>query len=184
MNTNLPAKKENIKDLLNDYPAISLSETIRELGQVIDSINDQQYTTIPGPEFTSSIGAQTRHTLDHIKIFLDGLTAGNAPYDVRERGTEIETDRKSALKLISSICAKLDEIKYSDISSEINIQVQLHSHTPPVSLNSTVGREIGFLLNHSIHHNALVSIMLKKMGETVPPTFGYAPATIKYKNLE
>lgn len=169
-----------LTEQIQKSPGITLAATIRELGDVIDSISDIEYTTVPGPEFTSTIGQQTRHTLDHIRILVNGLDARIVSYDKRKRGTDIETDRISALKLISELELALLNIIHEDLNKEIDIEVLLHSDTPAPILKSTVGREIGFLLNHTIHHNALVSIMLKRQGHTVEKSFGYAPSTIAY----
>jgi hypothetical protein len=43
-----------------------------------------------------------------------------------------------------------------------------------------VGRELAFVLSHTVHHNALIAIMAQTLGVPVPARFGYAPSTIAY----
>ncbi len=172
----------NIPENLPTHPGLSLGAVLLELGDFILSMSDEEYTRRPSPAFTSSIGQQTRHTLDHINIFLSGMKQRVAEYDRRERGTPVETDRSAAVELIHDLYAKLVRITPDSLNEPFTAVVYLHDKTPTIPLHSTVGREIGFLLNHTIHHNALVSVMLKVMGKDVGPHFGFAPATIAYMN--
>ena len=47
-------------------------------------------------------------------------------------------------------------------------------------ISSTVGRELQYLLDHTIHHYAIIAIILKAQSITVPEEFGVAPSTLKY----
>jgi len=54
----------------------------------------------------------------------------------------------------------------------------LGSELAPVEVETTVGRELAFVLSHTVHHNALIAVMAKTLGVPVPERFGYAPSTI------
>ena len=54
----------------------------------------------------------------------------------------------------------------------------LEDDTPWTS--STLGRELLFLLSHTIHHYALIDLLLREEGFEVPPDFGMAPSTLKH----
>ena len=45
---------------------------------------------------------------------------------------------------------------------------------------ATPGRELGFVLSHTVHHNALIAVIAAAVGAAVPPGFGYAPATVAH----
>jgi uncharacterized damage-inducible protein DinB len=42
---------------------------------------------------------------------------------------------------------------------------------------TTVGREVAYVVQHTIHHCALIAVLLERAGLTPPPRFGYAPST-------
>jgi len=52
--------------------------------------------------------------------------------------------------------------------------------SPPVVVTTSLGRELAFVLSHTVHHSALVAVMVKLLGNMVPERLGYAPATIAY----
>jgi hypothetical protein len=43
-----------------------------------------------------------------------------------------------------------------------------------------VGRELAFVLSHTVHHNALIAVMALTLGVSIPDRFGYAPSTIAH----
>ena len=51
----------------------------------------------------------------------------------------------------------------------------------PTRVDTTLGRELAFVISHTIHHNALIAILVKLLGHSVPATFGYAPSTIAHR---
>jgi hypothetical protein len=51
---------------------------------------------------------------------------------------------------------------------------------PPTEVETTVGRELAFVLSHTVNHNALIAVMALTLGVPVPDRFGYAPSTIAH----
>jgi uncharacterized damage-inducible protein DinB len=49
-----------------------------------------------------------------------------------------------------------------------------------MEVETTVGRELAFVLSHTVHHNALIAVMARTLGVPVPDLFGYAPSTIAH----
>jgi uncharacterized damage-inducible protein DinB len=47
----------------------------------------------------------------------------------------------------------------------------------PVAVRSTLARELLFVISHTIHHQALIAVLLSAAGRTVPEAFGLAPST-------
>lgn len=167
---------------IHTHPALSLASALNELARFIEQMSDDEFILIRQDLFTSSIGGQTRHTLDHVRIFLEGVETGIMDYDNRQRGTTIEKNRSEALYHIAELEKKLLCITMDQLDRDVHVKVYLDSKYEPIELRSTIGREIGFVLSHTIHHNALVSAMLKDLGISVTATFGYAPSTIAYQN--
>ena len=47
-----------------------------------------------------------------------------------------------------------------------------------------VGRQLAFLLSHTIHHCALIAVMMRLRGLATPPGFGLAPATLRHREAQ
>jgi hypothetical protein len=45
---------------------------------------------------------------------------------------------------------------------------------------STVGRELQYLLSHTIHHYAIIGSILRAQGREPGPDFGVAPSTLRH----
>jgi uncharacterized damage-inducible protein DinB len=42
---------------------------------------------------------------------------------------------------------------------------------------STLARELAFVVSHTIHHQAIIGLLLAVHGHTVPDRFGHSPST-------
>src|SRR5262245_10660849 len=81
----------------------SLAGVLDQLADLIESMGAAEYTSSLPPVFESSIGSQVRHSLDHVRAFLDGVSSGRLNYDHRERGTPIEQSPARAVTEIASL---------------------------------------------------------------------------------
>lgn len=161
-------------------PLIAL---LNQLSAVITQLPDAHYTRNPVGVIPSSIGGHVRHCLDHVRSLIDAIDTGQINYDHRCRGTSVESSTQAALTQIDEFVQSLDAIENVDrLDAPLRMTVLLSADEPPVVVRSTVGRELAYVLAHTIHHNALIAAMVKTLGGSLPERFGYAPSTIK--NLE
>ena len=149
-----------------------------QLYDVIDRLGDEQYARKPIGVITSSIGAHVRHCLDHVRELMRIAHSRELDYDRRERGTDVEMRRDAALELISELRQQLSELDPSE--RPIQVSTMLASDQPPVIVQSSVAREVAFVLSHTIHHHALIGVMVKSLGGWLPERFGYAPSTVAH----
>jgi uncharacterized damage-inducible protein DinB len=159
-----------------------LTQLLRQLASVIQRLDDRQYTQKPVGVIESSVGGHVRHCLDHVRALLAAVESGHLDYDHRERDTPIESLRPCAIAAIDDMIQALDSLPRFVITRPLSVSVSMSSDQPPVSVLSSVGRELAYVLSHTIHHNAIVNAMVKTLGAWVPERFGYAPSTIR--NLE
>lgn len=157
-----------------------ISTLLSELDAVLAAVSDAQYVQKPVGVIDSSLGGHVRHCLDHIGAVLVGAEVGEIDYDQRERGTVVETDRRAARELITRLIGQLAELEDEAIGRTVRLTAMVTSDGLPVRVGSTIGRELVFVLSHTIHHNALVAAMCRTLGVALPPRFGYAPATIAH----
>lgn len=158
----------------------AIAQLLHQLALFLSTLTDQQYTTSPVGPMSSSIGGHIRHNLDHIRGLVVGIEQGAINYDARERGTAIETSRHAALNEMRSLEAKLRGISALMLPQPIALQFLPAADAEPITVTTTIGRELAFVQSHTIHHNAMIATMASLLGVSVPPRFGYAPATLAF----
>jgi uncharacterized damage-inducible protein DinB len=155
-----------------------LIRLMRELGEVVERLDDAQYVRKPVGVIESSVGGHVRHCLDHVRSLLSAIETGHLDYDRRDRGTLVESSRDCAIEQIEATAALLAWLPETVLRRPLWVSVTMASGDEPVEVESSVGRELAFVLSHTIHHNAIVNAMVRTLGGWVPERFGYAPATI------
>src|SRR5262245_38027201 len=153
---------------------------LRQLADVIRALTDEQYRAKPVGVVSSNVGGHVRHCLDHIEALLAGVEVGELNYDRRRRGTEVETSRDAALDVIRRQERQLLAFPPHAERHPLRLSAIVSSSLPAVEVETTVGRELAFVLSHTVHHNALIAVMALTLGVPVPDHFGYAPSTIAH----
>lgn len=152
---------------------------------LLDMITDEQYSLTRPPVFKSPIGCHLRHCLDHVDLFAANWRTGQVDYDARDRGTRIETDRLAARDEMNRLIPLLAEIGKRDMVRALRVKMDCGECNPGGEVTwaeSSVMRELQFLVSHTVHHYALISMILQMEGITPDESFGYAPATLKFLN--
>ena len=153
---------------------------LRQLADVVRAMTDEQYRRKPIGVVSSNVGGHVRHCLDHVEALLAGLEEGELSYDHRQRGTEVETSREAALDAIRRQERHLLAFPPHAERRRLRLSAMVSSSLPPMEVETTVGRELAFVLSHTVHHNALIAVMALTLGVPVPDRFGYAPSTITH----
>jgi uncharacterized damage-inducible protein DinB len=153
---------------------------LRQLADVIRAMTDEQYRRKPVGVVSSNVGGHVRHCLDHVEALLAGVEEGEVNYDHRRRGTEVETNREAALEVIRRQQRQLLAFPLHSERRPLRLSAMVSSCLPPTEVETTVGRELAFVLSHTVHHNALIAVMAQTLGIPVPERFGYAPSTIAH----
>lgn len=161
-------------------PVLGLIHVLRQLAEVIAGLSPDEYTARPVGAVTSSIGCHVRHCLDHVNAFLEGIEVGLLDYDSRQRGTSIEHDRHAAFELVNRMEDRLWGIDSNCLSQPVSVKVMPTSNGPGYCTSSSVGRELAFVQNHTIHHGAIIAMTCRILGAELPEGIGYAPATIAF----
>lgn len=153
-------------------PASQIMCLLDQLATVVAQLDDSHYRAVRTREVSGSVGGHVRHCLDHVAALVRGRENGHVDYDARVRGTAVESRRDAALEEIARLIECLQ--KLASCSQDTPVWVDLGS---PDFAPSTLARELAFISSHTIHHFALVALLLHDMGVRVPPRFGYAPST-------
>jgi uncharacterized damage-inducible protein DinB len=150
---------------------------------LLQSIPDALYVKTRPPEFPSGIGAHIRHNLDHVINFVNGWREGSVDYDLRLREKDVETSRAAALDRIQWLIRQLEKIADGDEARSLMVKMDEGGEEDETRnwSQSTVKRELQFLLSHTVHHYALIAVLLRLEGVEPVDGFGVAPSTLRFQ---
>jgi uncharacterized damage-inducible protein DinB len=151
-----------------------------ELADVVGQLGDADYVRKPVGVIPGSVGGHVRHCLDHVTALLVAVATGQLDYDTRARGTPVETNRAAAIRALREAEAELDRLDPEHAAHPIRLCVLMAADANPVEVDTSIGRELAYVLSHTIHHNAIVGAMVKTLGGSPPQRFGYAPSTVRH----
>lgn len=154
----------------------ALQAHLRSLRDLVDGMNLDAYRATPS-RTSGSVGEHVRHCLDHARALVSGASHDELTYDSRLRGTHVETDPRAATDEIDRLCLDLEDVDELTLERPIRLRSITHRDGPATKVATTVGREVAFVIQHTIHHCAIVAILLDGLGVAVPERFGYAPST-------
>ncbi|MBI5764793.1 MAG: DinB family protein [Planctomycetes bacterium] len=161
-------------------PLAVLAVSLQQLADLLVVTSDAQYTRKPVGVIPSSLGGHVRHCLDHFEALCAGALTGVVDYDDRQRGTSVETDRIAALGAIRRLRVQIEALDESVLTKTVRVPSIIAGDGTSIETRSSLGRELAFVLSHTVHHNALVAAMCRTLGIPIPDRFGYAPATIAH----
>lgn len=171
--------------MFQETPLIIARQNIHFLEQglgLLAAIDDAQFAD-KGLFGQASAGAHLRHVIDCYRCFLLGLESREVDYDARDRDRRIETDRDFAAGAIAQVIDRLQNLPDASLDTELKIQVDTAAWEQGKTLwtRSTIARELQFLLSHTVHHYALIALILRGHGFDPGAEFGVAPSTLEYR---
>lgn len=153
-------------------------QLLQKLSQTIVSLTTEQFTWQYN-NVTSSIGKHARHIIDHYTCFFRHLAVDYINYDDRPRINSIETTPHIAYEELSKVVSHFGSFDaYRTNPVYVYISATPDEEAAPVE--SSLHRELLFLQSHTLHHMAVVQLLLNILGVTVDPEFAFAPSTTKY----
>lgn len=159
----------------------ALEQGLQQQLGLLTALSAEQYRAPAKGCFKSSVGMHIRHSLDHFAAFFDGLAVGQIDYEGRKRDQEVEQLPEVAITLIEKCISLLDMLR-ERTDGPLKIREESESNTDAkVFVQSSIGRELQFLLGHTVHHNALIALIVDGQGIELPDDFGVAPSTQRYE---
>lgn len=172
-----------VAGLVQSNAAAPLIALLEQLADVVAQLPDSQYAQKPVGVVESSVGGHVRHCLDHVRALIGAIETGELNYDDRHRGTSVETSPRVACGSVETLISQLSALSESDLDKPISLIALVCPKEPAIRVQSSIGRELVYVLAHTIHHNALIRAMVKTLGGWLPERFGYAPSTVKHEEL-
>ena len=163
------------------YVQIAIHDSLVMLANAVNGLDDEMYIKSLRSLSGSSIGQHVRHIIDMFQCLHTGYEAGLVNYTKRSRDPKIETNRdftKKVLYLVNSNIYKPDK----DIVVEA---IYSANATSPEFFYTNHHRELAYLLEHAIHHMALIRIGIQELSDIkLPKEFGVAYSTFLQNQLQ
>jgi hypothetical protein len=154
------------------------TDVLSLLSEVLGQLTNESYTKPLAVFNGSSLGQHSRHVIEFYQCLMRSTTTGTVNYDARERSLRLENDVTYANKSIEAI---MDFMQKNDFS-RLNLALESEFGACHCSVETNFDREMIYLIEHSIHHFALLRIGLQENFPSVaiPPYFGIAYSTVSY----
>jgi len=184
---------------------VALIDVLEQERSLLSKLDPAFYTAPGTGAFRSSIGAHIRHNLDHFTSFFAGLADGRIDYEKRRRdhgiarSTEhaladiekhirvlealIQEEPDDSLRVREESVASVKLLPYSSMDDSLRVREEsdLAAEGELRWLDSSVGRELQFLVGHTVHHHAIIALLLAQQGVDLPQGFGIAPSTLRHE---
>ena len=154
--------------------------------ELLETITDDLYTKNNGKYNKSGIGRHFRHIIKHYVSLIDAKFEGIINYDDRARDLRLENDREFMIYTLKEVVDALKNLENTPVLVHNKVEIVCNSESDKeedVASSSSVLRELQFLVSHTVHHYALIGLILKTMGFSPEEDFGVAPSTLKHEKL-
>ncbi len=154
---------------------------LKQLTDLLYQLSDTEYAQ-PLPIISqNTIGKHVRHILEFYTCLFDGIEHKSVDYDARKRNLELENYTNKAIETSNYISEKLINLNDKAKLEPLELFATL-PHTR-AKLTTTVERELLYVLEHTIHHFAIIKIAVKNEFPHVQIAneFGVAYATLQHQ---
>ena len=178
--SSVPSQKRELNQAseLGQYSSASavdiLARLFEDSWEVLAALSPEQYAGDHPGCTGSGPGAHWRHNLDHLWALLRDIDAGSIEYEQRERGTAVESSQQAGAESTEQALVALRQLQQLPLNTPVQACLMMASDQEPMPLASSLGRELAFILHHTIHHNAMIAQLIRQMGGTVAASFGLA----------
>ena len=156
-------------------------DNLLQLRSLLNSLDETVYIRKQKILSEASIGQHMRHILEFYLLLVSGSFTGTISYDKRERNPRIENSLSFAIDTINLLIPAMGLLNTEDkVLLEADYTTDGSTEN---KVNSSVGRELAYCIEHSIHHQALIRAVLIASGlpDVIDNNFGVAYSTIRYR---
>ncbi len=139
--------------------------------QQVNTVDYQQEFPLAG---APSIGKHIRHLLGHYAQLQQAISTGEVDYRMRQRDRLVETNPLAALGLLQQ------QLDWLERLAQLNTNPHLRYQCAEGEGTTSLLRELDFVASHTVHHLALLKILLQQLGYLLPDTAGVHSSTLAY----
>ncbi len=185
MNSPARAMIEPIRQRDNDAKTAAgllagLETTLNDIQHIIAAVPPAAYNACnPGQ---SSIGAHMRHMLEFIQVLADSVDSGEVDYESRAHNAALERDPQAVAAMLPQLHAKLTHaLKRHGADHALMLRETTCAGGNKLSIATSLGREILFMVQHAVHHLAIIKMQADALTIHLGETVGVAVATQAYR---
>lgn len=152
-------------------------ETLSRLRDVLQEIDQHLYTHV-NEKGRASVGQHVRHTLEFYQCLFEANDTVN--YDQRKRDILIESSAAHAANVADQM---LKSIGLIEEDRPMQLEAEMLGLENTLRVDSSQSRELLYVLEHAIHHMALMRILIKDEAADfeLEDAFGVAYSTLAYR---
>lgn len=172
-----------------------------QLQDVLERMDDAQYTTRVEILSGATTGQHVRHVLEFLEELQNGYDSGLVNYDRRRRSLELETSRHAAVRMLTSLVSTVDRPEkdlmvaadvYGSAAADGSgfgaegaaaADAMKSGGEDAVVIRTNYSRELLYNIEHIVHHMALLRVAISVVAGSIrlPAGFGVAASTLKYR---
>jgi hypothetical protein len=158
--------------------AINQLQTLQSILNQIEEADYKKELTILK---AASIGKHVRHIIEFYECLLFSPVNETINYDIRKRNLLLEENVVYATNFITEI---IDQIERIELNKRLILVSQYNGEN--FSMESSLYREITYNIEHTVHHLAIISMVIPLHFDYIilSKNFGYADSTIQYRKKE
>lgn len=156
--------------------------TLARLKAFLDQLTDHDYQQPLDIFNGSSLGEHTRHIIEFYRCLISQRNYIVVNYDLRERKQLLQQSTVEAKKALDMITAELDGL---ELDAPLMLEFNPAAHEgKPETILTNLHRELHYVLDHTIHHMALIKAGVRTDFPqlALPTDFGVAPSTIRSRS--
>ena len=156
-------------------------QTITKLTDLLNNIELSVYKDALRPLHYSTVGQHVRHISEFYLCLLKGYETGVVDYDARERNLLIEIDKDFTIETLENVIQNLENLK---MDKSLILKSSFGSNES-IEMTTSFFRELTYLIEHTIHHLAIIKIGLNEVYPEIkiPKNFGVAYSTVSYREV-
>jgi uncharacterized damage-inducible protein DinB len=152
---------------------------LNQLIDLIKTMSKDEYAAQLNVLNKSSIGQHVRHIVEFYIEFEKGYKLGTIAYDNRIRNLEFEVNQEFVITELQNITKRLENYNLEkELLLESNHGL---THTDAVKSKTSCRREIVYVLDHAVHHLAIIKIAIQVNYSHIElnTNLGIAPSTLR-----
>ncbi|MDP5138960.1 MAG: DinB family protein, partial [Spirosomaceae bacterium] len=130
-------------------------DVLNQLRDVLIQLENSQYAAPLRVFNGASLGKHSRHVIEFFQCLMKSTTENVLNYDARVRYLRLEEDVQYSVEVIDKITEYLSENNFDNIGISL---VSEFGNEEQIAVPTNFNRELIYLIEHSIHHFALIRI--------------------------
>lgn len=157
--------------------------SLNQVSTLLAKFNEEEYCRPLPILHNTSIGKHVRHIINFYQCIINPSESEVISYDTRQRDKQMEENPVYGRIIIDALVADLKKL-----SPDTPVKVSQNFSTVEMDdaqiIDSTIGREIMYAFDHTVHHLAIIKIGLNENypDKITDVNLGVAPSTIRNNN--